>query len=169
MHDFTELEAELKQLRPVAPSEVLSARVEKAMAEAPAATPSAGILPRRRNFRLNWLAAGLGLAAAAVFLFLARPNVERAPRQTPALALATPATIAPTTEPARTLVPYGVTRVVYNKRDEGLLFPGNGQRPVRRLRAHSRETLQWRDSSTGASLRVSYPTEEVELIPVSGQ
>ena len=66
-------------------------------------------------------------------------------------------------------MPDGVTRVVYGTRDEGLVFPNDGGRPVRRIRARSQETLQWRDRETGASLRVSYPTEEVELIPVSGQ
>ena len=71
--------------------------------------------------------------------------------------------------PLRTLVPEGVTRVVYGTRDEGLFFPVNGDQPVRRLRARSQETLQWRDQNTGASLRVSYPTEEVELIPAAGQ
>jgi hypothetical protein len=29
--------------------------------------------------------------------------------------------------------------------------------------------LQWNNPQTGASLRVSYPSEEVTLIPVSGQ
>jgi hypothetical protein len=29
--------------------------------------------------------------------------------------------------------------------------------------------LRWRDRQSGAQLAVSYPTEEVTLIPVSGQ
>jgi hypothetical protein len=66
-------------------------------------------------------------------------------------------------------VPDGLTRVVYNTRDEGLLFPTEAKQPVRRVRSRTRETLKWRDPGTGASLRVTYPTEEVDLIPVSGQ
>jgi hypothetical protein len=37
------------------------------------------------------------------------------------------------------------------------------------VRSRTRETLRWRNPNTGASLRVSYPAEEVSLIPVSGQ
>lgn len=170
MNDFSELEAELKQLRPIAPSEELIARVERALAHAPSTTPSAGVLPRRRTSRLNWLTLGLGIAAAAAaFLLLARPDLERPAQPQPTVAASSPAAgeIAP--QPRRTLVPDGVTRVVYGTRNEGLVFPSNGDQPLRRLRARSRETLQWRDTNTGASLRVSYPTEEVEFIPVAGQ
>jgi hypothetical protein len=59
--------------------------------------------------------------------------------------------------------------VVYHKRDEGLLFASNNEQPVRRLRSMTRETLEWTNPATGASLKVSYPSEQVELIPVSGQ
>jgi hypothetical protein len=69
----------------------------------------------------------------------------------------------------RRLVPDGMTRVVYNTRDEGLVFPADTDEPVRRVRSVSRETLAFKDPSSGASLRVSYPTEDVRLIPVSGQ
>ena len=163
MNDFSELEAELQQLRPVAPSVELATRVERALAQ----TPSAGVLPRRKTSRLNWFTLGLGVAAAAAaFLLLARPDLDRTPAAQPSIAAASPATVF---QSGRTLVPDGVTRIVYGTRNEGLVFPVNGEQPLRRLRARSRETLQWRDSNTGASLRVSYPTEEVELIPVSGQ
>jgi hypothetical protein len=66
-------------------------------------------------------------------------------------------------------VPAGLTQVVYNTRDEGLHFPEGADQPVRRVRTQKRETLQWRNPGTGTSLRVSYPSEEVTLIPVSGQ
>ena len=46
MSDFSELEAELKKLRPRAASPGLAMRIERALAEAPVATPSAGILPK---------------------------------------------------------------------------------------------------------------------------
>lgn len=170
MNDFSELEAELKELRPAAPSHELSLRIERALAAAAAITPSAGVLRRPRTSRLNWFTLGLGVAAAAAaFLLLARPEVERVSPSQPTIAASTPALSNNALPTERRLVPEGVTRVVYDTRNEGLVFPGNGAQPVRRLRAHSQETLQWRDRQTGASLRVSYPTEEVELIPISGQ
>jgi len=66
-------------------------------------------------------------------------------------------------------VPAGATRLVYNTRDEGLQFGRGSGQPVRRFRYQTHETWQWRNPTTGASLRVSYPSEEVVLIPVSGQ
>jgi hypothetical protein len=59
--------------------------------------------------------------------------------------------------------------VVYNARDEGLHFADGSERPVRRVRYRTQQTWRWRNPETGASLRVSYPSEEVVLIPVSGQ
>lgn len=172
MNDFSELEAELKQLRPAAPSPELAKRIERALEEAPATeTRTAGILPKPKT-RVNWFALGLGLSAAAAFLFLARANVDRVPDQSPKIAAATPVPepAAPNPDTAvRGYVAEGITRVVYNRRDEGLAFPNDPQQPVRRVRSQSHETMQWRDPSTGASLRVSYPTEELEYIPVSGQ
>ncbi len=174
MNDFSELEAELKQLRPAATSPGLAQKIERALEEAPAtATRTAGVLPKPKS-RLNWFALGLGVAAAAAFLFLARANVDRVPNDTPLIAANSPAPLpelaAPNADTAvRGYVAEGVTRVVYTRRDEGLSFPEDAEQPVRLVRSHSQETMQWKDPSTGASLRVSYPTEEVEFIPVSGQ
>lgn len=169
MNDFSELEAELKQLRPAATSPDLANRIERALDEAPAETRTAGILPRPK-VRVNWFGLGVGVAAAAAFLMLARANVDRAPDRTPKVAANTP---APTVTNSQALtggyVAEGLTRVVYDKRDEGLAFPESAEQPVRRVRSRTRETRQWRDAGTGALLRVSYPTEEVEFIPVSGQ
>jgi hypothetical protein len=66
-------------------------------------------------------------------------------------------------------VPAGITQLVYNTRDEGLHFEEGADQPVRRVRSHKQQTLQWNNPQTGASLSVSYPSEEVTLIPVSGQ
>ena len=169
MNDFSELEAELKQLCPKAASPGLATRIERALQHAPAETRTAGILPRPK-VRVNWFALGLGVAAAAAFLMLARPNVDRVPQSGPMIAATTPGP-AMTNSEALTggYVAEGLTRVVYASRDEGLVFPDDSQQPVRRVRSRTRETMQWKDPGTGASLRVSYPTEEVEFIPVSGQ
>lgn len=170
MNDFSELERELKQLRPAAVATELPVRIEQALANAAAATPTAGILPRR-PVRWSWFALGLGAAAAAAFFLLARLDTEMAAPQSSQNFAAAPAPsrAAVPAEVPRTFVPDGMTRVVYNTRDEGLVYPENAAEPVRRVRSRSRETLQWKDPSTGASLRVSYPTEEVQLIPISGQ
>ena len=174
MNDFSELEAELKQLRPAAPSPQLEKRIERALQEAPAKeTRTAGILPKPK-LRVNWFTFGLGLAGAAALLLLARTDVDRVPADAPQVAANTAivdeALPAPNPDTApRGYVAEGVTRVVYTRRDEGIAFPDDPEQPVRRVRSHTHETMQWRDPSTGASLRVSYPAEEVEFIPVAGQ
>ncbi len=170
MNDFSDLEAELKQLRPAAPSPELTMRVERLLAEPLSATPTAGILPQRK-VSWSWFAfGGLGFAAAVAFFLLARVEVADQTKPQPrALAAISPAAVMSQAQAASGFVPEGLTRVVYNTRDEGLVYPEDAATPVRRVRSRSRETLQWRNPGTGASLRVSYPTEEVELIPISGQ
>src|SRR3954454_11258577 len=164
MNDFSELENELKQLRPAAASPELANRVERALHENVAATPTAGILPRPK-VRVSWFALAFGTAAAAAVLMLARVNVPQTSRDhSQQLAALTPAPRATSAANASTgFVPDGLTRVVYNTRNEGLVFPARSNEPVRRMRSRSRETLQWRNPGTGASLRVSYPTEEIDF------
>jgi hypothetical protein len=157
-----ELESELKKLRPTRPSAELMSRVESALADAGERTAK---IIRPQHFRINWFGLGLGLAAAATFLIFARvdfrPTGKTKQAATPSLQ-----------QRAAALPNYqaiGLTQVVYSKRDEGLVFPPGAEGPSRRVRTARRETLQWRDRQTGAQLAVSYPTEEVTLIPVSGQ
>ena len=171
MNDFSELDAELKKLRPRGVSPELNARVEIGLAAEAAGrgVATAGVLPKQRRFRLNWFALGLGLAAATTFLMLARVNVDR-PTKSAGLALLTPAPITPAAKQvADTFVPSAMTQVVYDIKDEGLHYTDGVAEPMRRLRSRKRETVQWKNPQTGASLRVSYPKEEVTLVPISGQ
>jgi hypothetical protein len=170
MNDFSELEAELKKLRPRPASPDLAARIETSLAQEAAGRgiATAGVLPKRRNLRPNWFALGLGLAAAATFLLLARMNVDR-PSKSTGLALLTPAPIGPAAKVDDAFIPSAMTQVVYDRKDEGLHFAEGADEPMRRLRSKKRETMQWKNPKTGASLRVSYPTEEVTLVPISGQ
>jgi len=192
MNDFSELENELKKLRPAQPSAELFALVDAVFAKADSnqtTDPHLNPLPQGEadaerqvrvthssgdtakvihpaRFKVSWLSLGLGLAAAAIFLVFARVGMDRPSKRTP-IAKNTPAprsTIA-----TAQFIPAGATQVVYNTRDEGLHFPAGYDEPMRRVRYQKRETLQWRNPNTGASLRVSYPSEEVVLIPVSGQ
>ncbi len=171
MNDFSDLEAELKKMRPRPASPDLASRIEISLSEEVAGRgiATAGVLAKpERRFRLNWFALGLGLAAATTFLLLARVTVDR-PSKSPGLALLTPAPITPAAKVANEFVPTAMTQVVYDTKDEGLHFAEGKDEPMRRVRSRKRETVQWKNPQTGASLRVSYPKEEVTLIPVSGQ
>jgi hypothetical protein len=178
MNDFSELESQLRKLRPVQPSADLLTRVERALTEArhgeslhrgKRSTSTAGVLPREHRFHLNWLSLGLGLAAAAALVLFARVQLERPAKKTPALASITPSPEFSSATSTAQFIPAGLTQVVYHTRDEGVHFPNNSEQPMRRVRSHTRDTLQWRNPTTGASLRISYPSEEVSLVPVTGQ
>ena len=182
MNDFSELENELRNLRPARPSPILFERVEEALMDS-----GAGALPARRPrkpFRLpyNWLSFGFGLAAAAVLVLFAAISMERRQERREKIAQISPAPEKRPILPAQRdgsgvrgstssnrFIPAGATQVVYNTRDEGLQFARGSEQPLRRLRYQTHQTWQWRNPATGASLRVSYPSEEVVLIPVSGQ
>jgi hypothetical protein len=177
MNEFSELENELRKLRPARPSPVLFERVGEALKNCRASVSDA----KWKRWRFtetpyNWWSLGFGLAAAAVLILFAAVTMERRHehRQTVAQNSPTPETrpVSPETErsisPSR-FVPAGGTNLVYNARDEGLHFGNGSERPVRRVRYNTRQTWRWRNPETGASLRVSYPSEEIVLIPVSGQ
>ena len=176
MNDFTELENQLRKLRPVEPSPELVTRVEGALAEKGSIhlrqgyggqASTAGIMPREKRFHINWLSLGLGLAAAGALLMFAFLR-QHAVKESPTIASTSP---APAISPSKTaqFVPAGLTQVVYHTRDEGLHFPTNSEQPMRRVRSSSQQTLRWKNPNTGATLRISYPTEEVSLLPVTGQ
>lgn len=180
MNDFPELENELRALRPARPSPVLLERIEEAMVENCRADASPAGQPARLPY--NWLSLGFGLAAAAVLLLFAVLSMEHRQGSDKEIAQVAPASETRPVVPALSggrgvdgsissnkFVPAGATQVVYNTRNEGLQFADGSREPLRRLRYQTRQTWQWRNPSTGASLRVSYPSEEVVLIPVSGQ
>jgi hypothetical protein len=178
MKDFSEIENKLRELRPIAPSADLVSRIERELAEERSidlrsetarVAPTAGVLPRERRFHFNWLSVGLGLAAAAAVVLFARIQLDRPVKKIPALASITPAPQFSSPTSTAQLIPAGLTQVVYHTRDEGVHFPNSAEQPMRRVRSQTRETLQWRNPKTGASLRISYPSEEVSLLPVTGQ
>ena len=195
MNDLAEIENELRKLRPARPSPILLERIEEAMAEHSAARARwdwrrftewvrgagnniEGQLARatdrepvsRKAYRL-----GFALSTAAVLLALAILRMERPQEDQQRIAQSSSnETTAPlpkseeSPSPNR-FVSAGATRLIYNTRNEGLQFARGSGQPLRRVRYQTHETWQWRNPSTGASLRVSYPSEEVVLTPVSGQ
>jgi hypothetical protein len=165
MNDFSEIEHELKKLRPAHPLHGFLARVEQAMADQEISEDKF-ICPNR--FRLNWIALGVGVGAAALFLVLAQVSTHLGEKQSERIAQS-PAAPETRSTSANQFIPTGATQVVYNTRDEGLHFTDRFEGPMRRLRYQTQETLQWRNARTGESLLVSYPSEEIVLIPVSGQ
>jgi hypothetical protein len=166
MNEFTELEDQLRKLRPARHSVDLIARVERALTEETSVS-TAGVIPHERRFHFNWFSLGLGLAAAAALLMFALIRLQQPAKKTSTVASRSP--VPGISANSNQLVPAGLTQVVYHTRDEGLHFSGNSTQPMRRVRSQTRDSLQWRNPKTGATLRISYPREEVSLTPISGQ
>jgi hypothetical protein len=179
MNDYSELESELKKLRPAQPSENLVARIERELAKMENCRASVSDATSTGFFGTwRWrftetpykVSLGLGLTAAtAAILIFARLNVEQPKPKSGAVASRASLSPVPSVTSSPEFVPAVLTQVVYHSRDEGLHFPNGAEQPMRRVRSQTQQTMQWRNATTGASLRVSYPVEEVELIPVSGQ
>src|SRR5213078_1642615 len=129
MNDFSEIEQELKRLRLAQPSHAFLVRVGQAIAD-PEIGEDKIIRPNR--FRLNWIAIGVGVAAAALFLVLAQINTHRREKQSERIAQSPAATESRSTS-ANHFIPIGATQVVYNTRDEGLHFADGSEEPMRRL------------------------------------
>ena len=166
MSDFSELETELKKLRPTPIPAGLLARVDQALAQA-AAVPTAGLLPGRAKRSNAWWLLGLGLTTASALLLIWLAFFAEPPPARPIVAQDSTSRVEPI---GSGLQPSALTRVIYRQHDEGLVFsPNQSERPLRRVRYNTRETMQWRNPQTGASLRVSYPAEQVVLAPVSFQ
>jgi hypothetical protein len=166
MNDFSELEAELKRLRPAPVADEVLLRIERALAQ-PEASPSAGFLPRPSRRARVWWSLGLCLSGATVLVLLGLTFFAEPPRPEP---VGVQETATPSERLTSGFKPSALTQVVYRQRDEGLVFsPNQSERLLRRVRYDTRETMQWRNPRTGASLRVSYPAEQVVLTPVSFQ
>jgi hypothetical protein len=179
MKDFSEIEDQLRGLCPLAPSENLVARIERALAEPTAGWTAPVAVDAKPGSRFLWypswpicqgISLGIGLAAAAVLLVFAVAELPSSREKVATFALRVPASVNAAKENSVSrFSPPDLTRVVYNTRDEGLLFPTGYDQPMRRVRVQKRETLQWHNLKTGASLRVCYPSEKISLIPISGE
>jgi len=169
--DFENLEAELKQLEPRAPSTNAVCRIEAELARHGDKTKVADI---------RWIGIGVTVlaAAAAVAVIFVRPGSPRhetgsAPGRaaTPLAAAAgngVPALPARAVGTTSQLKPIADESMLVSARDEGLVTLDDGTR-ARRQRLEFVETITWKNPRTNASLIWSVPREEVRVVPISFQ
>jgi hypothetical protein len=181
----SEIEDQLRLLKPAAPSEGLAARIEQELAIKAPSNPTAGVIVRPSKPSvfwkwvrdLGWAGAGAATALGAVALYSAvqRPAVQKA--MSPTAVAATPdrdrakvagaAPVAATAE-EQAFEPTEASRelVAVNDSNE-LLDTENG--PVREVRYTYLERLAWAHPGTGARIEIEVPREDVYLLPVSLQ
>jgi hypothetical protein len=176
-------EAQLRRLKPASPDADLRKRVAAAFSGRPASIPER--LPAWRAWLERWMGPNPTLAwkfaAAAVILALASAVILIAKIELgPAASMGSIAPVirfngraqgstaaATVADPASELNlrfarAATESQVVF---DEGLVHDESGALE-RRVRMQFIDTLEWRDSQTGAQVVVSYPREELFSTPV---
>lgn len=151
------LENELRSFRPAEPSRQLATAIGDALA------PTSSFAADVATARVNRLRASLWFswsvtAVAACFA------IAVLSRET------TPATSTPVenTQPAddQRVVPVSSSNTLLAARDEGIVYLDSGQ-PARRYRLQYVDTFKLRAEGETASIDVSYPREEIRLVPVN--
>ena len=170
--EFSDLEAELKRMRPCAPSPELQARLAAAL-DRPA-TPTAQ--PARiddsvifwRAWRWTLWPAAVAAAVVLALVVTRQPESVKPITDHAAHAVAETAagSIAATTAAADLYEPVSAENVLYDSRDEGLITLEDGTAAHRVFQRYL-DTYTWRNPATKASLKWSVPRDEVRVIPAS--
>lgn len=145
--ELQQLEAELKSLRPVAPSRDLETRIE------------ADLTAKPRALWWTWLALPVAAAAAVALMLFTNPS-PKVPTAVPAVTAAAP---GPAERPV--FKPVSAENVLLEAKDEGLVTLADGS-AARRVRQSYIDTIVWKDPAGRASLRWSVPRQEERVVPV---
>lgn len=159
---------ELRRIRPGEPPLRLGEAIGRELAPPGAAAPARPALPRSVKISL-WTSWSLtALAACLAFAFgLRQPaaagRLTSAPTGAPG-GESPPTVPAVSADPAP-LQPVSSRGYLFSARDEGLVMLEDGL-PARQVRYQFIDTLQLRRPGDHASVSVSYPREEIRLVPV---
>ena len=153
--DFSDLENELRRLRPRTLRPELLTRLAAESPDAQTASKSAAIV---------WLWPVLGAAAAVIFAGVVvqnwdAPGARVRPNETAA------GPVIPQTGPAR-LTPVSATNVFYGADVERTVQVADDLK-AQQVRLHYVDTVRLEDRDTRSSIAVSRPREEVRFVPVS--
>ena len=146
---LTELERELRLLRPARPSVKTASEISRQLD-----------VPRARFFtKLAWLGLPIAAAIGVLIFSLQRSDfTSTEPSSVGSKVAASPATFQVV----------GSESVLLSAKDEGITALPDGT-PARRLRETYLATVVWKDPQTQASLKWTIPREEFRIVPVSLQ
>jgi anti-sigma-K factor RskA len=169
--DFSDLEAELKRMRPCAPSSELQARLAATLDRPAAPTAQPVRIDRSANSRRawKWVLWPAAVAAAVVLALVTMRQPDSV--KTTAGQTAHPiggneaGPLAASTAAADLYEPVSAENVLYDSRDYGLVMLDDGTAAHRVFQRYL-DTYTWRNPRTNASLRWTVPRDEVRVIPV---
>ena len=164
--DFTELENELKRLRPRSLPAPLVGRIAGEFAA------EASTEPRRFVQWPSWILPAVAAALLAVAVtsvpFIIRDRASQEPAAkaavSPAPARVAKAAIAGATDSM--MLPVRATNVLYDAVNEGVVRLDDNTL-ARRMRLNYLDTITWENPKSGASLQRTVPREEILFIPVT--
>ncbi len=166
--DFTNLESELRALRPRQSGARMEEQISAILDQS---APRLLHAPWWEWFGFNrpLAAVGWGLVSPTltVALVIAATRFAQTSHSPAPLPTAEDHPILQRDMMARTTVAENAkaTNVVYQAQDEGIVLDA-GREPVHRLRYRSADFLRWRNPNSGAQWEISYPREDVLLVPV---
>jgi hypothetical protein len=164
--DLSLLEAELKRLRPAAPSRELHERIGADLARLSAGVPGGAV---SRRIRWWWVCAGaLPVAAALVVGLMIGSRRSAVPVPAVSVVAAAPSTVRSAPAITEMFKPVSAENVLYAVSDEGMVTLEDGT-AARRERLNYVDTITWKNPRTNASVRWTLPREEVRVVPVRFQ
>src|SRR5882724_1565866 len=150
-HEFTELEAELRALRPSPLSEDFILRVERSLA-----APSSSRFSAKNRLSFEWVSWPIAASFVGAMAWLshgASPAAVDTPSGTgEAAAFAT-------------YKPVGAENILYDVREEGLTTMADGT-PARQVRDRYMDVITWKNAAATSSVRWTVPRDEVRLVPI---
>lgn len=168
----SELEKQLRALRPAAPSANLAKAISRELDDLSTVshTPGEPALLHGGDSLLSRLFRGLpwaagGAVAAAITIIGLKPVGEAdAPRE---LAISSPAPVI-AAQVAGVFEPEESSNEVIDTEESALIFHEQRE-PARLVRVNSLERRTWANAATGARIAVEVPREDLMLVPVSYQ
>jgi hypothetical protein len=148
--DFTELEAELRELRPLALSNDLIRRVDKALAK-----PISSPLGVTTHGVFEWLAWPIAASFVGAVAWLSNGAVSGTKNPEAAEKAAV----------AANYKPVGTENILYDVREEGLTTLADGT-PAKQIRDRYMDIITWKNATASSSVRWTVPRDEIRLVPV---
>lgn len=169
--DLSDLERHLRRLQPTPPSERLENRLANVLDLSQNVSPrTAGAWWQRLGFNDRAAAFWWGLlspaaAAAAAMIFAENWRVDQ---KSPAPLVASPYLAGKSAATHDDPRGSRAVNVLYQTLDDGVVMDTNHE-PVRRVRYRSADQVRWHNAQSGAQWEVSYPREDVVLVPVEAE
>jgi hypothetical protein len=166
--DFTDLEQELKQLRPRSLPSAMVGRVAGELDAAPEAPPR-GVLAQWRTWILPVVVAAVLAVTVTLIPFITRDRSAGAEKEQANVVTSHGSDVpkvAASVDTSEKLRPVRATNVLYDAVNEGVVRLADDSL-AQRMRLNYLDTITWENPRSGAQFQRTVPREEILFIPVT--